>query len=105
MQSMLALLLPMTSRYAISMVFFYRDRSLIEVYAYTRFVIHQTEKGVSGFKISRLAGINTAELTALFLTLRHYYKIGMVVKKSLAIMLNLPLLSGVFPCVWKESYV
>jgi hypothetical protein len=28
-----------------------------------------------------------------------------VVKKPLAILLNLSLLSGVFPCMWKESYV
>jgi hypothetical protein len=32
-------------------------------------------------------------------------KIELVVTKPLAILLNLSLLSGVFPCVWKESYV
>jgi hypothetical protein len=88
--------------------FFYRDSSLIEVYAYARFVIHQTEKGGSGFKISRPAGIYTAELTALFLTLRHYYKIGMVVKKPLAMLLfclTCHCFLGFFPCMWKESYV
>jgi hypothetical protein len=31
-------------------------------------------------------------------------KIGLVVKKPLAILCNLSLLSGVFPCVCKESY-
>jgi hypothetical protein len=29
----------------------------------------------------------------------------LVVKKPLAVLFNLSLLSGVFPCVWKESYV
>jgi hypothetical protein len=32
-------------------------------------------------------------------------KIVLVVKKPLAVLFNLPLLSGIFPCVWKESYV
>jgi hypothetical protein len=31
--------------------------------------------------------------------------IVLVVKKPLAVLFNLSLLSGVFPCVWKESYV
>jgi hypothetical protein len=32
-------------------------------------------------------------------------KTGLLVKKPLTILFNLSLLSGVFPCVWKESYV
>jgi hypothetical protein len=32
-------------------------------------------------------------------------KIVLIVKKPLAVLFNLSLLSGVFPCVWKESYV
>jgi hypothetical protein len=32
-------------------------------------------------------------------------KILLGVKKPLAVLFNLSLLSGVFPCVWKESYV
>jgi hypothetical protein len=32
-------------------------------------------------------------------------KIVLVVKRPLAILFNLSLLFGVFPCVWKESYV
>jgi hypothetical protein len=32
-------------------------------------------------------------------------KIVLVVKKPLAVLFNLSLLSGVLPCVWKESYV
>jgi hypothetical protein len=32
-------------------------------------------------------------------------RIGLVVKRPLAVLFNFSLLSGVFPCVWKESYV
>jgi hypothetical protein len=32
-------------------------------------------------------------------------KIVLVVKRPLALLFNFSLLSGVFPCVWKESYV
>jgi hypothetical protein len=31
-------------------------------------------------------------------------KIGLVVKRPFAVLFNLWLLSGVFPCVWKQSY-
>jgi hypothetical protein len=31
-------------------------------------------------------------------------KIVLVIKKPLAILFSMSLLSGVFPCVWKESY-
>jgi hypothetical protein len=32
-------------------------------------------------------------------------KIGLVVKRPLAIQFNFSLLSGVFPCMWNESYI
>jgi hypothetical protein len=32
-------------------------------------------------------------------------KIVLVVKKPLAVLFNLSLLSGVCPCIWKESYI
>jgi hypothetical protein len=45
----------------------------------TGFAIHRTEEGDFGHKLSSLAGIFTAELTALFVTLRH---IGEVIQPT-----------------------
>jgi hypothetical protein len=62
-------------RYAASLVFyiFYTNGSLIDVCA--RFSFHRTWEGGFNYKISIPAGIFTAELTALFVTLRHIVKI------------------------------
>jgi hypothetical protein len=49
--------------------FFYTDGSL--KYGCAGFAFHRTGKGGFGYKISSPAGIFTAELTALFVTLRH----------------------------------
>jgi hypothetical protein len=49
--------------------FFYTDGSLIDRCA--EFVFHRTDEDGFGYKISKPAGIFTAELTALFVTLRH----------------------------------
>jgi hypothetical protein len=61
-------LLTVTSRYATSMVF-HTDGSLINGLA--GFAIHRTEEGGFGYTIPSPAGIYIAELTALFVTLRH----------------------------------
>jgi hypothetical protein len=55
-------------KYATSMVF-YTNGSLIDGYA--GFAFHWTEEGGFGYKIPSLAGIFTAELSVLFVTLRH----------------------------------
>jgi hypothetical protein len=61
-------LLTVTARYAASMIF-YTDGSLID--RCTGLLFHRTGEGGFGYKISGPAGILTAELTVLFLTLRH----------------------------------
>jgi hypothetical protein len=48
---------------------FYTDGCLIDGCA--GFAFHRTGEGGFGYKISSTAGIFTAELTALFVTLRH----------------------------------
>jgi hypothetical protein len=57
-----------TTRYTRPMVF-NTDGSLVDGCA--GFVIHRTEEGGFGHKISSPAGIFTAELTALLMTLRN----------------------------------
>jgi hypothetical protein len=61
-------LLTVTARYASSWVF-YMDGSLIDGCA--GFAFHQTGESGLGYKISSPAGIFTADLTALFVKLRH----------------------------------
>jgi hypothetical protein len=61
-------LLTVTTRYATSMIF-YTDGSFIDGYA--GFAFHRTGEGGFGYNISSPAGIFTAELTALLVTLRH----------------------------------
>jgi hypothetical protein len=61
-------LLTLTTRDAASMVF-YTDGSLIDGCA--GFAFHRTGEGGFGYKKSSPADILTAELSALFLTLRH----------------------------------
>jgi hypothetical protein len=56
-------LLTVTSRYAASIVF-HTDGSLIVAF-------HRTGEGGFGYNISSPAGIFSAELTVLFVTLRH----------------------------------
>jgi hypothetical protein len=55
-------LLTVTTKYATSMIF-YTDGSLIDGCA--GFAFHRTREGAFGYKISSLAGISTAKLTAL----------------------------------------
>jgi hypothetical protein len=57
-----------TSEYVESAVF-YTDDYLIEGNA--GFAIHQTGVGGFGFKLSSPAGVFSAELSALFIALRH----------------------------------
>jgi ribonuclease HI len=57
-----------TSEYVESAVF-YTDGSLIEGGA--RFAVHRTGVGGFGFKLSSPAGVFSAELSALFMALRH----------------------------------
>jgi hypothetical protein len=61
-------LLSLTARYAASMVF-YTDCSLVDRCAGLAF--HRIGEGGFDFMISDTAGIFTAKLTALFVTLRH----------------------------------
>jgi hypothetical protein len=61
-------LLTVNFRYATTMVF-YTNGSLIDGYAYAGFAFHWTEGGGFGYKIPSLAGIFTAELSVLFVTL------------------------------------
>jgi hypothetical protein len=70
----------MTFRYATSIVF-HKDGSLID--GRTGFAIHRTEDGGSGYKISSPSGIFTAELTVLFVTLRHIEKVIQPLEKCL----------------------
>jgi hypothetical protein len=60
-------LLTVIARYATLMVF-YTDGSLID--GCPGFGIHWTEKGSVGYKLSSPAGVFTADLTALFVTLQ-----------------------------------
>jgi hypothetical protein len=60
--------LTVTSRYATSIVF-YTDGSLIDECSCSGFVIHRTEEGGFGNKISSPTVIFTVEFTALFVTL------------------------------------
>jgi hypothetical protein len=60
--------LTVTTRYAASMVF-YTHGSLIDGCA--GFAFHRTREGGFGYKISSPAGIFSAKLTALLVTLRH----------------------------------
>jgi hypothetical protein len=59
-------LLTVTAKYSASMVF-YTEGFLIDGCA--GFAFHRTGEGGFGYKISSLAAIFTAELTALFVTL------------------------------------
>jgi hypothetical protein len=61
-------LLTVAARYAASMAF-HTDGSLMDGRA--GFAFHRTGVGGFSYKISSLAGIFNAELTALFVTLRH----------------------------------
>jgi hypothetical protein len=73
-------LLTVTARYDASMVF-YTDDSLIDGCA--GFAFHRTGKGGFGYKISSPAGIFTAELTALFVTLRNIGEVIQLPEKCL----------------------
>jgi hypothetical protein len=61
-----SMLLTVTARHAASIVFFYTDG----IDGCAGFAFHRTGEGGFGYKISSPAGIFTAELTALFVTLR-----------------------------------
>jgi hypothetical protein len=61
-------LLTVTAWYVTSIVF-KTDGSLIDGCA--GFAIHRTEEDGFGYKLSSPAGVFTAELTALFVTLQH----------------------------------
>jgi hypothetical protein len=73
-------LLTVTATCAESMVF-YSDGSLIDGCAVLAF--HRTGEGGFGYKISSPAGIFTAELTALFVTLRHIEEVIQTPEKCL----------------------
>jgi hypothetical protein len=73
-------LLTVTARYAASMVFD-TDGSLIDGCA--GFAFHRAGEGGFGYKISSLAGIFTAELTDLFVTLRHIGEVTQPPEKCL----------------------
>jgi hypothetical protein len=83
-------MLTVTSRYATSIVF-YTDGSLIAECA--GFVIRRTEEGGFGYKISSPTGIFTAELTALFVTLRRIVEDIQAREKCLILTDSLTLLS------------
>jgi hypothetical protein len=61
--------------------FFYTDGSLID--RCTGFAFHRTGEGGFGCTISSPAGIFTAQLTALFVTLRHIEEVSQPPEKCL----------------------
>jgi hypothetical protein len=73
-------LLTVTAMYAASMVF-HTDGSLID--GCTRFAFHRTGEDDFGYKISSPAWIFTAELTALFVTLRNIWEVIKLPEKCL----------------------
>jgi hypothetical protein len=62
---------------------FYTDGSLIERSA--GFAIHQTGVGGFGFKLSSPAGVFSAELSALFIALRHMREVIQLPEKMLGL--------------------